>query len=74
MQRLGVDRIDLWQLHGIDPKVPRADQFDAIRGFISEGLIRYAPPGRPMLVSAGPFSGMSQSTDLPSPPSTAQLF
>jgi aryl-alcohol dehydrogenase-like predicted oxidoreductase len=42
MQRLGVDRIDLWQLHGIDPKVPRADQFDAIRGFISEGLIRYA--------------------------------
>jgi pyridoxine 4-dehydrogenase len=42
MQRLGVDRIDLWQLHGIDPKLPREDQFDAIGGIISEGLIRYA--------------------------------
>jgi pyridoxine 4-dehydrogenase len=42
MQRLGVDRIDLWQLHRIDPKVPRDEQFDAIRGFIEEGLIRYA--------------------------------
>jgi aryl-alcohol dehydrogenase-like predicted oxidoreductase len=42
MRRLGVDRIDLWQLHRIDPKVPRDEQFDAIRGFIEEGLIRYA--------------------------------
>jgi aryl-alcohol dehydrogenase-like predicted oxidoreductase len=42
MRRLGVDRIDLWQLHRIDPKVPRDEQFDAIRGFIKEGLIRYA--------------------------------
>src|ERR1700730_16156830 len=42
MRRLGVDRIDLWQLHRIDPKVPRGEQFDAIRGVIEEGLIRYA--------------------------------
>jgi pyridoxine 4-dehydrogenase len=42
MRRLGVDRIDLWQLHRIDPKVPRDEQFDAVRGFIKEGLIRYA--------------------------------
>jgi len=42
IRRLGVDRIDLWQLHRIDPKVPRDEQFDAIRGFIKEGLIRYA--------------------------------
>jgi pyridoxine 4-dehydrogenase len=42
MWRLGVSRIDLWQLHRIDPKVPRDEQFDAIRGFIKEGLIRYA--------------------------------
>jgi pyridoxine 4-dehydrogenase len=41
MRRLGVDRIDLWQLHRIDPKVPRDEQFDAIRGFIKEGLVRY---------------------------------
>ena len=28
---LGVERIDLWQLHSIDPKVPRHEQFEAIR-------------------------------------------
>ncbi|MBX3208379.1 MAG: aldo/keto reductase [Labilithrix sp.] len=39
MRRLGVDRIDLWQLHRIDPKVPRAEQFDAIAQMLSDGLI-----------------------------------
>ena len=42
MRRLRVERIDLWQLHRIDSKVPRDEQFDAIRGFIKAGLIRHA--------------------------------
>src|SRR6201991_3376034 len=42
LRRLKVDRIDLWQLHRIDPKVPQDEQFDAIRSFIDEGLIRHA--------------------------------
>ena len=29
--RLGVERIDLWQLHRIDPEVPRDEQFAAIK-------------------------------------------
>lgn len=41
MRRLGVERIDLWQLHRIDPKVPRDEQFDAIRAMRDEGLIRH---------------------------------
>jgi pyridoxine 4-dehydrogenase len=41
-RRLGVERIDLWQLHRIDPKVPRAEQFDAIRTLLSRGVIRHA--------------------------------
>jgi pyridoxine 4-dehydrogenase len=41
-QRLGVDIIELWQLHRIDPKTPRDDQFKAIRSFIDEGIIRHA--------------------------------
>lgn len=41
MRRLGVERIDLWQLHRIDPKVPRDEQFDAIRQMRQEGLIRH---------------------------------
>lgn len=41
LKRLGVDRIDLWQLHRIDPKVPRAEQFDMIRSMRAEGLIRH---------------------------------
>jgi len=42
MRRLRVERIDLWQLHRIDSKVPANEQFDAIAGFIKAGLIRHA--------------------------------
>ena len=42
MRRLKVDRIDLWQLHRIDPKVPRNEQFQVIADMQKEGLIRYA--------------------------------
>ncbi|BCJ39449.1 oxidoreductase [Actinoplanes ianthinogenes] len=39
LRRLGVDRIDLWQLHRIDPATPRADQFATLRSFLDEGLV-----------------------------------
>jgi aryl-alcohol dehydrogenase-like predicted oxidoreductase len=42
LRRLKVDRIDLWQLHRIDPNVPRTEQFAVIADMIKEGLIRYA--------------------------------
>lgn len=41
LRRLKLERIDLWQLHRIDPKVPAREQFEAIREFQREGLIRY---------------------------------
>lgn len=41
LRRLGVERIDLWQLHRIDPKVPQDEQFEVIREMQSEGLIRH---------------------------------
>lgn len=41
IRRLGVERLDLWQLHRIDPKVPQDEQFDAIKTLQSEGLIRH---------------------------------
>jgi len=40
MRRLGVERIDLWQLHRIDSKVPRDEQFGVIADMQREGLIR----------------------------------
>jgi aryl-alcohol dehydrogenase-like predicted oxidoreductase len=40
--RLGVERIDLWQLHRIDPKVDRGEQFAAVRQLIDTGVIRFA--------------------------------
>ncbi len=40
--RLGVERIDLWQLHRIDSKVPANEQFDAIKSLIKDGVIRCA--------------------------------
>jgi len=41
LRRLGVERIDLWQLHRIDPAVPRDDQFGEIARMQKEGLIRH---------------------------------
>jgi len=38
---LGVQRIDLWQLHRIDPAVPRDEQFAAIAEIQRAGLIRH---------------------------------
>lgn len=41
-RRLGVKRIDLWQLHRIDSNVPRNEQFATIKTLIDEGVIRFA--------------------------------
>ena len=41
MRRLGVERIDLWQLHRIDPSIPRDEQFAAIARMQKEGLVRH---------------------------------
>lgn len=42
LRNLGVEQIDLWQLHRIDPKVPAKEQFDTIKSLIDSGLIRHA--------------------------------
>jgi len=38
-RRLGVESIGLWQLHRIDPKVPRDEQFGAIKTLLDLGVI-----------------------------------
>src|SRR5436190_13211384 len=42
LRKLGVDQIGLWQLHRIDPRVPREEQFGAVRQLLDEGIIRHA--------------------------------
>jgi aryl-alcohol dehydrogenase-like predicted oxidoreductase len=42
LSRLRLERIDLWQLHRIDPKVPRDEQFGVIADMLDEGIIRFA--------------------------------
>ena len=42
LRRLGVEQIDLWQLHRIDVRVPRDEQFAAIRSLIDAKVIRHA--------------------------------
>ena len=42
LRRLKVEQLDLWQLHRIDPKVPRDEQFGVIAEFLEEGLIAQA--------------------------------
>jgi aryl-alcohol dehydrogenase-like predicted oxidoreductase len=39
---LHVEKIDLWQLHRIDPNVPAREQFNAIKQLLADGVIRHA--------------------------------
>jgi pyridoxine 4-dehydrogenase len=41
-RKLGVETIDLWQLHRVDPKVPRAEQFGAVKTLLDAKVIRLA--------------------------------
>ena len=41
LKRLGLSQIPLWQLHRIDPKVAREDQFGTIAEMRAEGLIKH---------------------------------
>lgn len=41
LRRLRVERIDLWQLHRIDPKVPVKESLGAIRELQNQGKIRH---------------------------------
>lgn len=42
LKQLGVEQIGLWQLHRIDTKVPRDEQFDAVKSLLDDGIIRHA--------------------------------
>ena len=42
LRRLKVEQIGLWQLHRIDPKTPRDEQFGVIADMLKAGLIRHA--------------------------------
>ena len=41
LKRLRVERVDLWQLHRIDPKVPEDEQFGVLAEFLREGIVRH---------------------------------
>jgi pyridoxine 4-dehydrogenase len=41
LRRLGLETIDLYQLHRIDPRVPAADQVGTLNDLRKEGKIRY---------------------------------
>jgi aryl-alcohol dehydrogenase-like predicted oxidoreductase len=41
LTRLKVERIDLWQLHRIDRKVPADEQLGAVAEFVREGKVRH---------------------------------
>ena len=41
-EKLGVEQIALWQLHRIDSRVPRAEQFGAVKQLLDEGVIAHA--------------------------------
>ena len=40
-RRLGVETIDLWQLHRIDPRTDRAEQFGELKALQDDGIVRH---------------------------------
>ncbi|MDO5639165.1 MAG: aldo/keto reductase [Neisseria sp.] len=42
LRRLKLDKLDLWQLHRVDPKRPAKEQYQAMAKFIEMGLIKQA--------------------------------
>jgi aryl-alcohol dehydrogenase-like predicted oxidoreductase len=42
LKKLDVEQIGLWQLHRIDPKVPRDEQFGAVKKLLDDGVIKHA--------------------------------
>ncbi|TDP91180.1 aryl-alcohol dehydrogenase-like predicted oxidoreductase [Labedaea rhizosphaerae] len=42
LERLGVDHIDLWQLHAWDPNVPIEETLGALDSALASGKVRYA--------------------------------
>ena len=61
LRRLGLERIDLWQLHRIDPQVPAEEQFGVIRQMQDEGLIRHVGLSE---VSVDELRGAQQVLDI----------
>ncbi|MDL2171198.1 MULTISPECIES: aldo/keto reductase [Asaia] len=58
LRRLGVERIDLWQLHRVGADCPPEAQFEAIAKLQQEGLIRHVGLSEvdvPMIKRAGAF-------------------
>jgi aryl-alcohol dehydrogenase-like predicted oxidoreductase len=41
LRRLKLDRIDLWQLHRLDPAVPEDEQLATLADFVREGKVRH---------------------------------
>jgi pyridoxine 4-dehydrogenase len=40
LRRLGVEALDLWQLHRVDPKVPREEQFGVLKDAVTAGKVK----------------------------------
>lgn len=40
LRRLGVEALDLWQLHRIDPQVPRDEQFGVLKDALDAGKVK----------------------------------
>ncbi|GAA1938163.1 aldo/keto reductase [Amycolatopsis minnesotensis] len=54
LRRLGVDHIDLWQLHAWDPSVPLEETLSALEFAVTSGKVRY--------VGASNYSGWQLAT------------
>src|SRR5829696_8908579 len=42
LRRLGIEHVDLWQLHAWDPSVPLEETLAAVDAAVSSGRVRYA--------------------------------
>ena len=64
LRNLGVDRIDLYQLHSIDPQVPLADQFGELVDLQRQGKIRYLGVSGQPEVTVGQLTEIAEHADI----------
>lgn len=41
LERMGLDYIDLYQIHGFDPATPMVETLEALNNLVQQGLVRY---------------------------------
>ncbi len=64
LRRLGVDYIDLYQLHGVDPDTPVDETLEALNSLVASGKVRYVGCSNHLAYQVARALGRSEARNL----------